>query len=80
MKRLQEAQVEAERSRVSCRVSSSCEEDTDMKTLEYVSLFSDRIELCFELHDNHAELSTSICASFLDVSATSSAVVEYYIC
>ncbi|GMP59727.1 hypothetical protein CsSME_00022889 [Camellia sinensis var. sinensis] len=108
MKRLQEAQVEAERSRVSRRASSSWKEDTDMKTLDYVSLFSDRIELvnlqnaaklldsgavratrflwrypiarilpffylCFELHDDHAELSTSICAFFLDVSATSSA-------
>ncbi|THF94755.1 hypothetical protein TEA_017705 [Camellia sinensis var. sinensis] len=108
MKRLQEAQVEAERSRVSRRASSSWKEDTDMKTLDYVSLFSDRIELvnlqnaaklldsgavratrflwrypiarilpffylCFELHDDHAELSTGICAFFLDVSATSSA-------
>ncbi|XP_028079621.1 golgin candidate 1 isoform X1 [Camellia sinensis] len=34
MKRLQEAQVEAERSRVSRRASSSWEEDTDMKTLD----------------------------------------------
>ncbi|KAL6958112.1 Complement component 1 Q subcomponent-binding protein, mitochondrial [Sarracenia purpurea var. burkii] len=38
MKRLQEAQVEAERSRVSRRGSSYWEEDTDMKALEYVSL------------------------------------------
>ncbi|GMP59728.1 hypothetical protein CsSME_00022889 [Camellia sinensis var. sinensis] len=50
MKRLQEAQVEAERSRVSRRASSSWKEDTDMKTLDYVSLFSDRIELVNVLH------------------------------
>ncbi|CAL5400223.1 unnamed protein product [Camellia sinensis] len=35
MKRLQEAQVEAEMSRVSRRASSSWEEDTDMKTLDF---------------------------------------------
>ncbi|GMP59734.1 hypothetical protein CsSME_00022892 [Camellia sinensis var. sinensis] len=39
MKRLQEAQVEAERSRVSRRASSSWEEDTDMKTLEPLPLY-----------------------------------------
>ncbi|XP_028122876.1 golgin candidate 1-like [Camellia sinensis] len=39
MKRLQEAQVEAERSRVSRRASSSWKEDTDMKTLEPLPLY-----------------------------------------
>lgn len=39
LKRLQEAQVEAERSRVSRRASSSWEEDTDMKTLEPLPLY-----------------------------------------
>ncbi|GLU09928.1 hypothetical protein SLE2022_267630 [Rubroshorea leprosula] len=38
IKRLQEAQVEAERSRVSRRVSSSWEEDTEMKALEPLPL------------------------------------------
>lgn len=38
MKRLQEAQVEAERSRVSRRASSSWEEDTEMKALEPLPL------------------------------------------
>ncbi|KAF7819768.1 golgin candidate 1 [Senna tora] len=38
IKRLQEAQVEAERSRVSRRASSSWEEDTEMKSLEPLPL------------------------------------------
>ncbi|KAJ6759394.1 GOLGIN-84 [Salix koriyanagi] len=39
VKRLQEAQVEAERSRVSRRTSSSWEEDTEMKGLEPLPLY-----------------------------------------
>ncbi|KAJ6957911.1 golgin candidate 1 isoform X4 [Populus alba x Populus x berolinensis] len=39
VKRLQEAQVEAERSRVSRRTSSSWEEDNEMKELEYAIWF-----------------------------------------
>lgn len=39
LNRLQEAQVEAERSRVSRRASASWEEDTEMKALEYVFIF-----------------------------------------
>ncbi|KAI4347070.1 hypothetical protein L6164_007919 [Bauhinia variegata] len=38
IKRLQEAQVETERSRVSCRASSSWEEETEIKTLEPLPL------------------------------------------
>ncbi|KAK6941471.1 Golgin subfamily A member 5 [Dillenia turbinata] len=39
LKRLQEAQVEAERSKVSRHASSSWEEDSDMKTLESFPLY-----------------------------------------
>ncbi|MBA0838868.1 hypothetical protein Goarm_004654 [Gossypium armourianum] len=39
IKRLQEAQVEVERSRVPRRASMSWEEDTEIKALEYVKLF-----------------------------------------
>ncbi|KAK6944916.1 Golgin subfamily A member 5 [Dillenia turbinata] len=39
LKRLQEAQVEAERSKISRRASSSWEEDSDMKTLESLPLY-----------------------------------------
>ncbi|KAM5547590.1 golgin candidate 1 [Rosa sericea] len=39
LKRLQEAQVEAERSRVSRRASASWEEDTEMKALEPLPLY-----------------------------------------
>ncbi|KAL9399479.1 hypothetical protein Peur_008440 [Populus x canadensis] len=39
VKRLQEAQVETERSRVSRHTSSSWEEDTEMKELEYATWF-----------------------------------------
>ncbi|KVI11570.1 hypothetical protein Ccrd_010020 [Cynara cardunculus var. scolymus] len=40
MKRIQEAQVEVERSRVPRRASTTWEEDTDMKALEYASPLS----------------------------------------
>ncbi|GMH03333.1 hypothetical protein Nepgr_005172 [Nepenthes gracilis] len=43
IKRLQEAQAEAERSRLSRRVSSSWEEDTEMKELEPLPLYHRRM-------------------------------------
>lgn len=61
MKRIQEAQVEVERSRVPRRASSSWEEDTDMKALEPLPL-----------HHRHmvgASLQLQKAAKFLDSGA-----------
>ncbi|PPS06403.1 hypothetical protein GOBAR_AA14242 [Gossypium barbadense] len=52
IKRLQEAQVEVERSRVPRRASMSWEEDTEIKALEYVKLFP------LPLHHRHMAVAS----------------------
>ncbi|KAG5569683.1 hypothetical protein H5410_059449 [Solanum commersonii] len=61
-KRLQEVQLEAERNRSSCRASSSWEEDTDIKALEYVTikklLYAFGRHLPLPLHHRHMTKAT----------------------
>ncbi|KAH6784992.1 hypothetical protein C2S51_000420 [Perilla frutescens var. frutescens] len=61
VKRLQEAQLEAERNRVSRRASSSWEEDSDMKTLEPLPLY--------HRHMAGASLQLQKAAKLLDTGA-----------
>ncbi|KAG9449123.1 hypothetical protein H6P81_009088 [Aristolochia fimbriata] len=77
-KRLQEAQAEAERSRVSRRTSSSWEDDTDFKALEPLPLHhrhmigaSMQVSLAVPYCQSASTFLLGICPSFFDVSATS---------
>ncbi|CAN0901489.1 Golgin candidate 1 [Linum grandiflorum] len=58
MKRLQEAQVEAERSRVARRPSTSWEEDAEMKTLESTEIYILQLQKAAKLLDSGAARAT----------------------